>query len=57
VNGLFCKDKTIYVVDITDVYKQQPELYIKLKFILELHKENNTVIYISQNDLIRTLTL
>lgn len=52
VNGLFCKNKNIYVVDISEGYKHQPELYIKLKFILELHKEYNNVIYISQIDLI-----
>ena len=52
VNGLFCKNKNIYVVDISEGYKHQPELYIKMKFILELHKEYNNVIYISQIDLI-----
>ena len=55
VNGLFCKNKTIYIVDITDVHKANAQNYIKtLKalFLLKLHTEYNNVIYISQIDLI-----
>jgi hypothetical protein len=52
VNGLFCKNKNIYVVDISEGYKHQCVIYNKLTFLLELHKEYNNVIYISQIDLI-----
>ena len=51
VNGLFCKNKTIYVVDISEGYKEQCKIYIKLTFLLELFKEINNVIYISQTEL------
>lgn len=57
VNGLFCKNKTIYVVDISETYKMQPVLYTKFNFLLNIIKEANNIVYISQNDLIRTLTL
>ena len=52
VNSLFCKNKTIYIVDVSETFKQQREIYSKSKFILELHKENNNIIYISQTELI-----
>lgn len=55
VNALFCTGKTIYIVDITETYKQQVIKYVKLKFLFETYNEKNNVIYISQSDLISTL--
>ena len=56
INSLFCSGKTIYVVDITETYKQQAIKYVKLKFFLETYKEKNNVIYISQTDLIKQIS-
>jgi hypothetical protein len=54
VNGLFCNNKTIYIVDISECCITQPKIYIKLQFILDTHKSRNKVVYISQTDLIES---
>ena len=47
VNGLFCKNKNIFIVFPTYVYIDQEHEYIKMKFIFDLHREFNTVSYLN----------
>lgn len=46
VNGLFCKNKNIFIVYPTSVYIEQEHKYIKIKFVFDLHRENNVVSYL-----------
>jgi hypothetical protein len=45
VNGLFCKNKNIFIVYPRITLHQEHE-YIKMKFIFDLHREFNTVSYL-----------
>lgn len=46
VNGLFCKNKNIFIVYPTSTYINQEHEYIKIKFIFDLHREFNKVSYL-----------
>jgi len=47
VNGLFCKNKNIFIVYPTPTCIQQEHRYIKIKFIFDLHREFNKVSYLN----------
>jgi hypothetical protein len=54
VNGLFCQNKTIYIVDANEYVIDQPNVFIKMQFILDIHKSRNKVVCINQKDLIES---
>jgi hypothetical protein len=47
VNGLFCKNKQIFIAFPTYTYIQQEHQFIKMKFIFDLHREFNKVSYLN----------
>jgi hypothetical protein len=55
VNGLFCKNKSLYIIDAFCCVDQE-HVFDKIKFIFGLYREENIVSYISQSNLINKLS-